>query len=397
MDEYWEKLMLDKNNQTDQNNGKDFFEKILVFTPDQKKTKTVQKMSELASLLYGYHKPFVYAFNETEFLAHLEPQTLVVSDLDPAQKIGEQLFSKGVSYFLSWENFLQYFSNLFSLQTFSQSPVVCLTFIEPSFANVLRGLFSLYGFEVCVANDFQTAKKILKMNTPLDKKADKDFSVDYFIFNLDGMPNQKKEYEQLLKDFRQMVKLNSSVAVSLVKDFSKGSLYEDILSKIKEINNILLTKEEYILFILRYLQEFRSYELFAQTFHQLDSEWLVRRKQKPYLDKKRFSLLLRDGKSLYNNFSQTANVEKKKRIWLEHHNAMNQLLLRKLFSDWLNTYFEFTDEKRKRGSFTFVGATETEDFAETVKKINSMNRKENFDLLNDQANSAEDNDIPKYN
>lgn len=341
-----------------------FIKQILIFTKDLQPKESIAHMRSLAILLYNFRGAFVQVKNEKELVENINPQTLVVSDLDPATELGALLFYHGVAWMLSWENFVQYFSRIFYLKKNSDAPQVCLTFLESSLEKLLHDVFLLYGFQVHVANDKATLEKhilpILKNETLFHR------SIDYFVFDIDGMGSSKKnKRDQIINNFRRLVKSNPYIAVSLVKNFSRGSVYDDIVHKIKEINNVILDAEEYSLFILQHLQAYRYAQFFslqespALLFSNLDN--------KSKVTKKKFSLSLRDGKTAYSFY-----MDKKNRKANFTGKDREQLFLRKQLTNWLKTYIQFNEEKKRRGSFTFVEEAVSETLLDTIEKMKKL-------------------------
>lgn len=261
------------------------------------------------------------------------------SDLTPGDE--DELYHSGFSRVVEWGMFREKFSDLLSIRIPVQTGRVLLAFLEPLIERRLAAVFELYGIEV------DTVSEVSQFNEMLYHEP------DYLVFDVD--PETEISRDKILRKVDIWQCANSHVAVSCIKDFSKGSLFSDVSSSLKKITPVLLNAREYMLFISRYLFRYNLNKIW-----ELDTAGLESPDEKKMMRKKfSFSKPLRNSRRKYEaggNFrefvpaGQLANLN-------EH---LQNLHLRRSLFLWLEDYLASAEEMNNRASFSFINGRSEE-------------------------------------
>ncbi|MES0489302.1 MAG: hypothetical protein ABUK01_04875 [Leptospirales bacterium] len=259
--------------------------------------------------------------------------------------IYEKLYSEGSPFFIEWENFIREPTTVLTTFRTKSSQTVALAFLPPYFENLLLGIFSLYGYNIEIAKTPEELEIILK-NRP-----------DYLLFDIDMKEIDSNKRTKIIKNIRNVSKSSPGFAVNVVKDFDAGSLYDDICSPVKDFCDLLLSHEEYIVFILRFLYGneidktlYNQKEKLEAWFEKLSCMNLSEKPLKNLFNglmnpKKTYYRILRLQEELESLHSTRKDV----RIELQH-----------TLLSWMVEYIIEKDEKHERSTFTFLDSPPTE-------------------------------------
>ncbi len=175
------------------------------------------------------------------------PLSLVLGypSLDPPMK--KLLFQKGGAFYLPLEKFIKkYFSliSFFSPPKFSHRKILLL-YLPSNLEKILKSFFSFWGYSY---KSFSSIKECPK---------EENFSYSCFYISPRLSLSQKKECLFFLKEIPR---------VDLLRDFSQGSIYEDLKLPWKEISSVIFSPAEYLIFLRSTLIQFFLYKISTSSF-----------------------------------------------------------------------------------------------------------------------------------
>ncbi len=287
----------------------------------------------------GQQVEVVFARNEAELLSRLNERTLVVAR-DPASgRLLNLLHSHGLPFCIGQNFFESRAHDIFQLYQIASHGEVVLAFLSVARENELRNLFTLFGFHVlCVRNPAEFSRAL-------------NDSTQFCIIDQDLPPVTQKKAELRARVYAQLKAHRSRYplfAVGVIKDFNQGSLFEDIISPVKEFCNALLSPEEFFLFIRDYLFRFET-EVRKQKIRKIKNENF-------FGEKMNFGFYLRDIRKAHNYLNAEQTRENARQI--EQALIEMQLVeLRHQLTAPMARHLELI-EGEKRGGFEFIGSSQ---------------------------------------
>jgi len=187
------------------------------------------------------HEDLYMVFMEDieELFYHLDAGSLVISHPQNSRQVMDLLIQLGQPWYLHWADFLGSHQNLAKMQVTPCGRKVCLAFIPENFQKLYDAVFRMYGCEIFIADTAEELETILNSG------------VDYLVFDMDMKKSSERIRYKTLQQISSHCK--KGLRAGVIKNFDNGSLFNDILSPVKEISNILLSPEEYLLFLRKYL------------------------------------------------------------------------------------------------------------------------------------------------
>lgn len=279
---------------------------------------------------------WVYINSQHEIPQHLENHPLIVNCSN--REISDLIYKAGSGYCIEWEDFLKYNHTLTHTTPLLSLRNVGLAFLPKPEENIIASIFSLYGHSVTLIHTEEELYQAI------------EGGVSYLAANIDFPEQLMEERNQLLRRIKNAVYFGPKITVNLIKDFNRGSLYDDLASPAKEFCNMILSPQEYILFIKRYL-----YRQSNQKLNSIYSTIEEPRGAPSYGDgeNKVFHNLFSPLKNFKAGFLQTQLPEgmEQRRQYREDLEAID---IRNSLLEWLEPYLENLDKEQAEGLFTFA-------------------------------------------
>ena len=281
---------------------------------------------------------FIFMQNEAELIYHIDVNCIVVSHSKIQASIIETMLKNGHPFYLEWADFLRYYHSIMSFQCRLNSQKICLAFLPENFMKLYKSMMSLYGYNVITADD------------PVDLEQILNSGIEYLVFDMDMNQVSEKIRFQVMQKINYHCK--KGLKVNVIKNFDKGSLFNDILSPIKEISNILLSPDEYTLFLRKYLY-LKELEMFFRNTPERISAFQNNRqideaKSSPRNGQEMFTDL-RDSKKSYNQILALKNNPK----WQILFQQRNDIDLKYILSMAIEESISRNLENSQRELFTF--------------------------------------------
>ncbi len=317
-------------------------QQVLFYQPSRAEAAVVESLRHI-----GIHEQPGIAWKivqkESDLLSLSDSSTLVVSGLPSASRLGEILYSSGTSCFLPLQKFFQASPFLFQKFVPSIAGSVVLAYLPPALRNILRGIFRLFGYLVAEVDSA----------TALEKEIAEGARLVVLSLDLHCDRGSCENREKILTYLKKEKKQKEDFSVNVIKDFEQGSLFNDINSSAKELTNTLLSPEEYIGFIIRYLYLFFIEKVdrkYAESFPALRIFNSTGKKQ-PLS----FAGSMRDARAAFEQMRGTEDLARGR------HNSSAELQnveVKALMLEWLPAYLEFRADREHRGIFTFMSDRE---------------------------------------
>ncbi|MDH4199959.1 MAG: hypothetical protein OEV66_06215 [Spirochaetia bacterium] len=204
---------------------------------------------------------WIFMQNTEDLACHLDQKTLIISHDARKAIVMETMHRMGHPLFLTWPDFLRFFHMLININLAPLERNVSLAFIPENYAKIYSTLMSLYGFNVSIID------QAIQLESALEA------GIDYLVFDLDMNQLPEKKRLGLMQKIKYYCK--QGLMANVIKNFDTGSLFNDILSPVKDISNLLLSPEEYAIFLRKYLYikdlegfEKNCYNLKGSSFFQ---------------------------------------------------------------------------------------------------------------------------------
>ncbi|MDH4262989.1 MAG: hypothetical protein OEV78_08095 [Spirochaetia bacterium] len=281
---------------------------------------------------------FIFMPGMDELFYHIDVNSIVVSNSNLTHQIIDIMLQLGHPFYLSWSEFLQHYHNLLNLQLKPNGRKVCIAFISENFNKIYRTIFSFYGY-----NTISTAD-------PADLEQIMSSGIEYLVFDMDMHQASENTRFQTMRMISSYCK--KGLKVNVIKNFDQGSLFNDILSPVKEISNILLSPEEYMLFLRKYLytndlEKFykdnpERISAFQNTRYNIENKNSRENKTEFFFD-------MRDAKKCYNQILTLKRNPK----WYELLQIKSDIELKFLLSMTIENFVSQNMENSQRELFTF--------------------------------------------
>lgn len=301
------------------------------------------KRQAIESLNKAY--PAISENFEWEFIDHpdqisekLTQRTLVLCGENFRSEVHQILYTNGSPFCLNTDRFLQNYFNWTLPYSWPIRQSVVALFPPTELTPLLEQILNLYGFH------------LLSMHYPeeVENFFHEPVEFDYVILNI-GMNNlDKLSRDRIMKKLKATV--GSRVPVSLIKDFSQGSIYEDINSFAKNLSNLILSPEEYLVFLIHFLEKL-EYTRLEETIEKNQKG----KKINLQISGIKISPLnfekMKDGKTCYNE-----TIDEKKRVPEISSFApeAEKIAMRTALTEWLEHFIVTNEGEHQRSLFTFI-------------------------------------------
>ena len=292
-----------------------------------------EEYPELTGKMY-----WIFMKNADELFYHLDANSIIISNESDTLNNLNFMITIGHPFYMCWDDFLKYYQSLIYFQGLSSERNVCLAFIAENYMKLYKNLFLLYGFNVVTTNRTDELEEILSSD------------IEYLVFDLDMNLIPEKIRFQTMKKISYFCK--KGLRANVIKNFDSGSLFNDILSPVKEITNILLSPEEYMLFIRKYLY-IKEYENLIKIYSNGITPLLLHHQRddakgtlKPHPE---IFSDLRDAKKSYNQILAMKNNPN----YHEIVQKKNDIEIRFLISADMEKFISESMDNSQRELFTF--------------------------------------------
>ena len=324
------------------------FSKIIFYSLTQKQTSIILSLKEFLDEKNDFAFELI---PEYPILSErISNDCLVVTSCGMAgqnhdSRVYDLLFRRGIPLSISCDHFLMHSFSILKNQNILCLGEIALLFLPEHLKNLLERIFILYGFRVKSIDSFSQLEQLEKQN----------FIHIVFDQDLSGTsqnnPKRGGFREESIRKIKKISLSNNNMSVFVVKDFQQGSLFDDITSSVRDICNLLLSYEEYLIFIKSFLHYSSISRLmqgqkkvFENSVQSKCFHW-----SKLHNPKKIYSELLESVQSPGNGSTN------KEILWLNTSmNDLVQLELNLLFISWLDDYLTHSEESKNRASFRFV-------------------------------------------
>ena len=314
------------------------FFRILFYRPNSQGRFLLPPIKEVSRQL-NTSLEFEDIYEYEELKQKLNHQSLLVSFVHFDRKLCWLLMQRGSPLAMKWKPFLSCFSELFKHINTPVRGEVALLFLLPSFKDILEGVFRLHGFKSNVVTSLAQLEKI----------GQKKLSHIVFDQDLLGLKINRSRLgstrEEVITHLKRICVNDRETTVFVVKDFQQGSLFDDMNSSVKDISNLLLSHEEYILFIKTFLKHL-SFQKAVQEKEKLCEELRL-----PYSDKNPWKLL-KNPKNIYSELTggKGGGVQELPESDLVS-SSFTDWRIRELLLEWL---FAYAEEIKNRASSKFM-------------------------------------------
>jgi len=263
---------------------------------------------------------------------------LFVSCGPEIHNIKNLLFSYGSIYLLPFKEVLldlESFFTLFDEQIYEKTIVTA--FLDSSYTKILKYIFELFNFQTLHVSNLKDLINILEV------------SPDHLVIDLDMNGETLAKRNSTLSLIHRKVISSNKLSVNIIKNFNNGSIFNDICSPVNKICDIILSPQEYTVFIIKILH-MNLFENSNLSLHTARQSWLPGRKVtngefKPLSNV--FNYLKRP-KSVYNALCTTINNP----LHSEYLKQMKLIQMKKNMIFWLTDYIE-SSSNSEQGSFIF--------------------------------------------
>jgi hypothetical protein len=320
-----------------------FFSQVLFYSKD--KVLDQPFASYLAAINRQSGAVFSYSLiNEKDQLINrLNFRTLIVLEARD-QDLEKELFELGGAFILTRSEFQNNSNAIFNLQRAVRLQKILLAFLDQRTAKIASSLFQLYGYDTeIIESEQHLVKEVKKGNFHL-------------ILNQDLPGATKSQIGSRERIFRMLLDLryhSEEFSLTIVKDFSQGSLFEDINSSVRKLANIMLSPDEFLFFFRNYLQR----ELILEIQQDYANLLSLPVHQQPYSrgngqEQISKGLNLKNLKVAYKTIVQEAQNQFKERqkMFLEESLRINIL---HSVTAWIESYLELPEDTLSRASFEF--------------------------------------------
>ena len=300
---------------------------------------------------------------------------LIITSQDAANKnydsrVYDLLYKRGVALSISCERFLVHSLAILKNRATACLGEVALLFLPIHLSGLLERIFILYGFKVQNIASFSQLAQLEK----------RDFIHLVFDQDLSGIspenPNRGSYREESIRRIKRVSAANADMSVFVVKNFQQGSLFDDVTSSVRSICNLLLSYEEYLVFIKYFLHFFSANNLIQIQKKVLESSSHSRyfHWNRLHNPKRAYSELLENACPLQSSSGyRQVGISIDDWIPLE----LNLLLL-----SWLDEYLTHSEESKHRASFRFIEPKVSKEppsikLSEELSKLNSISFQNN--------------------
>ncbi|MDH5720493.1 MAG: hypothetical protein OEZ13_07695 [Spirochaetia bacterium] len=353
--------------------------KIIYYNLSEKRQITA---AAIQNVIQSYDLNIKYSFESSPFVLkeNIQKDTLLVSSDENLSQLYSIMFEKGVSFFMKWENFRSSYQDILQLRTINSAFPVILAFLPVQLNNFLDNIFKLYGYNVIVIDNFSDLQKNI-CEKPGYIILNQDFNL---LPKKPGRPPLKKE--KIFRYLQSKKAENSDLIISVIKDFNQGSLFDDISSSVKNICSLLLSPEEYILFIKRFLYEYSVKKItdFYETDNLISSS--VFAETGKVKNEKMFLNLLKDHKKIYKEIIdklEDSKIKTKIAFFEQYCEELKTLQTKNSLLKWIAEFFNESEERKNRASFSFIDKS-----ADTFDKLIQLTSK------NETKSAANNSTIP---
>lgn len=332
-------------------------------------------LSYCAVLEYsGFSGNTFFAASESDLLANAGIHSLIVSNLSIRGRLGNLLFHHGIANYSSFDEFIKNGLNFLTegSNVDRSAEIVLLAFLPLNIENMLHSIFSRFGYQVQIAHSIAALEKKLQRKSCC---VIIDSDISYFQSKI------KQKREVLFKNLYQKVKQNPLMSVVVLKNFSQGSLFEDLNSSIRYLSEILLSPEEFINFILRFFPVYYDDYYYSLLQKNITGEQQIKRKM--FFNQKDTGSNFKNLKNLFSYINN--DLRKLEEQYTTHYQKMIEKTRNCLSSfQWIKRYLLYAEAKNNRESFSFVSGSPS-----VLDKFPSSNKSRNEEFFQKKKESPQ--------
>ena len=358
------------------------FPHLLFYNLSKKQYETIETLKSMfpeECQKVSWH--FANSENRVSELA-MSRMLVVTGDAEPGDD-AEIFLKNGMICRLSFSRFMEDYSKFFKSGWAIQPGIVNLAFLDMRMMRILTTIFTLAGFKVIESHTIQDVQRFVKDGP------------GYMVLDLDmkgasvsaKTSDQKKKLISLIKTAKNQ---NLTLSVSVIKDFSQGSLFDDITSCVRDITNLMLSAEEYIFFIRDYLFqsqlkkiEMNYREILAKSSKE-SSDYKAGKKENLNLN-----IFMRNAKQAFEKV-KNAEFQISKASIFQYEREISAHLFRLSCMSWLDKLSENNETTGERACFSFYPAANTENIS--IEKEMTMNTNSKIIQMENPEINSENSD-----
>ncbi|GEM_PF-3590128 len=307
----------------------------------------------------------IFADTESGLLQNATMHSLVVSPLSSRGRLGNLMFHHGIAHYVSLRDFLIHGSQMVLAGEDNVIPKerVILAFLPMHIENLIHSILYRLGYQVSLAHSAAMLTKLLE-SRHCCMILDSDIS--YFQSKI------RAKRESMFREIRKSMDNNPDFSIILLKDFDQGSLFEDMQSSIRQISNILLSPQEFLLFLLKFISAF-SYDLNTSLYQKNINSNPYLPENKPF-NVKSIGVNFKNMKETFYKMADGGVIERmqKNREYI-HTLEKNAIFLQPFL--WLENYLLHTEANASRESFTFISRPPEFSAGNSMEKVEPFHKK----------------------
>lgn len=324
------------------------FEKILCYNLSAASLEKLKAIRE--ENLFPPEVGWIYVNSRESMAERFESESLILTEGKHSYDFLNTIFHLGATKHMDVERFLRDRFDMAHAGRLVSFASVVLAFMHPVLERMLTSLFRTAGFLVYPAHSLSELQKYLK-----DEKGYVVLDVDFSGAGVSAsrLPILRAAVNKHLSWAKKQF---SKVSVTAIKDFSQGSLFDDISSSVKEFSNLMLSPSEYILFLRDYLFQIQAEKIEADYAHYFKEGG--RNPREAHLLEP--GIYMRNMQTAFGNTKENPFI-RHKQAWEHYQKELHYLSLRNRLSDWMGELLlnhKTAEEGFERGSFQFLSSVE---------------------------------------
>jgi len=319
-----------------------FFTNIVFFQLNEAQKNDIQNFITIYTRFYKIN--YIFEEDILELKKYQNENTLFVSDHN---ELSNKLISFGLIFQLSVDAFLLSSNELYQFKNFREDTIAVLAFLPEDQNLILTKLFKFFGLKVKIV----LSKEDFFNTIHVENKDHSIVILDTDFYRLDVTDVQKTSIKaSILKQLLKVKNHNLNLSTILIKDFSKGNFYEDILLSVKKISNVILNFNELNLFLMQFLYLYQHKKYHHELKISQNETKILNELYSNENDKMTHHL-----KNIKQVFDLVTSVSLEKIFNIQNNNRSyeNELILKfRLLKQYFNRFL-LEDKEQKRESFIF--------------------------------------------
>ncbi|RME93752.1 MAG: hypothetical protein D6767_00380, partial [Candidatus Hydrogenedentota bacterium] len=315
------------------------FQQVLCYHLSSEGLREIERVRPYFARDVAWH----YANRISEIANRIFTDTLVIAEDKNHKTLQDNLFQIGVAKLLSLNEFLESPSLLARSGRSIYLSTAGLAFLPSYLEKLVGSLLESNGIRTILLKSLSEVQKFFKSGQGY-LVLDNDFAG--LSARGSKRDKTKSEVHQYLKWIKNQF---AKVSITVIKDFEKGSLFDDISSPVKEYCNVILSPAEYILFLQNYLYEVQAEKIEMDYLHYFKKEWNSSQKQASMFTEPK--VFMRNMKQAYKRVTES-NFSKHRQAYEQYVRELEYLQWRMKITEWLEDYLS-SSEQAERSSFEF--------------------------------------------